>query len=46
MLHRYHLGCTQAETARALGMSQVQVSRRESTIRQQLNKAWAEASQP
>ena len=46
MLHRYHLGCTQAETARALGMSQVQVSRRESAIRQQLNKAWAEASQP
>lgn len=44
MLHRYRMGATQAETARALGISQVQVSRRESAIRQQLLAAWQDAA--
>lgn len=39
---RLRLGKTQAETARALGTTQVQVSRREHAIKQQLRQAWLE----
>lgn len=41
-LMRLCLGKTQAETARALDMSQVQVSRREMALKQQLRRAWLE----
>ena len=37
---RYRLGKTQAETARAMGMTQVQVSRRESAVKAALRQAW------
>jgi len=40
LLLRFRLGKTQVETARVLGMSQVQVSRRESLVKEQLRKAW------
>ncbi len=40
LMLRLRLGKTQAETARVLGMTQVQVSRREHAIRQQLQRAW------
>lgn len=43
LLLRYRFGKTQAETARALGISQVQVSRREMALKQQLRQAWMEA---
>lgn len=42
LMLRLRLGKTQAETARALGMTQVQVSRREHAIKQQLRQAWLE----
>lgn len=42
LMLRLRFGKTQAETARALGMTQVQVSRREQTLKQQLRQAWAE----
>lgn len=42
LLLRYHLGKTQAETARTLGMTQVQVSRRESAIKATLRQNWQE----
>jgi len=44
LLLRHRFGLSQAETARRLGMSQVQVSRRETHIRQQLLKAWQDDS--
>lgn len=44
MLLRYHLGNTQAETARHLGMTQVQVSRREAAVKQLLRQLWTEDS--
>lgn len=40
LLMRYRLGKTQAETARAMGMTQVQVSRRETAIKAALRQAW------
>ena len=41
LLHlRHTLGFTQAETARCMGLTQVQVSRREMLLRRQLRKAW------
>lgn len=40
LMLRLRLGKTQAETAQALGMTQVQVSRKEHAIRQQLQRAW------
>lgn len=40
LLMRYRLGKTQAETARAMGMTQVQVSRRESAVKAALRQAW------
>lgn len=40
LMLRLHLNKTQAETAKALGMTQVQVSRREQAIKQQLRRAW------
>ncbi|MGN0747524.1 MAG: sigma-70 family RNA polymerase sigma factor [Aristaeellaceae bacterium] len=40
LLMRYRLGKTQAETARAMGMTQVQVSRRESAVKAALREAW------
>lgn len=43
LLMRYRLGKTQAETARALGMTQVQVSRRESVIKARLRQNWRNA---
>ena len=42
LLLRLRLGKTQAETARAMGISQVQVSRREAAIKQRLRQAWTE----
>ncbi|MBQ8655170.1 MAG: sigma-70 family RNA polymerase sigma factor [Clostridia bacterium] len=39
-LMRFHLGKTQAETARSLGVSQMQISRRESAIKASVRKAW------
>lgn len=39
---RYMHGFTQAETARQLGMTQVQVSRREIVLRKELRDAWRE----
>ena len=42
LLLRLRLGKTQAETARAMGISQVQVSRREAAIKQRLRRAWTE----
>lgn len=42
LLLRYHLSKTQAETARTLGMTQVQVSRRESAIKAALRRSWQE----
>ena len=42
LLMRLRLGKTQAETARAMGISQVQVSRREAAIKQRLRQAWTE----
>lgn len=46
LLMRLCLGKTQSETARALGMSQVQVSRREMALKQQLRHAWLEDEPP
>lgn len=43
LLMRIHLGMTQAETARSLGMTQVQVSRREMALKLQLRAAWLES---
>ena len=43
LLLRFRFGKTQAETARTLGISQVQVSRREMALKQQLRQAWMEA---
>ncbi|MGN0970428.1 MAG: sigma-70 family RNA polymerase sigma factor [Aristaeellaceae bacterium] len=40
LLMRYRMGKTQAETARAMGMTQVQVSRRESAVKAALREAW------
>lgn len=40
---RLRFGKTQAETARALGISQVQVSRREMALKQKLRQLWLEA---
>lgn len=40
LLLRYHRGLTQAETARALGITQVRVSRREIALKAQLREAW------
>lgn len=40
LLMRYRLGKTQAETARAMGISQMQVSRKESAIKASLREAW------
>lgn len=37
---RFLEGCTQADTARKLGMTQMQVSRRESVLKRRLRKAW------
>lgn len=42
LMLRLRFGQTQAETARVLGMTQVQVSRREQALKQQLRQAWAE----
>ena len=42
LLLRLRLGKTQAETARAMGISQVQVSRREAAVKQRLRRAWTE----
>lgn len=42
LMLRLRFGHTQAETARALGMTQVQVSRREQALKQQLRQAWAD----
>lgn len=42
LMLRLRFGKTQAETARALGMTQVQVSRREQALKQQLRQAWTE----
>ncbi|MBQ8201070.1 MAG: sigma-70 family RNA polymerase sigma factor [Clostridia bacterium] len=39
---RCEQGLSQAETARQLGMTQVQVSRREAVLRRQLQRAWLE----
>ena len=38
---RFRLGLTQSETAKRLGMTQVQVSRREAAIKSQLREEWA-----
>ncbi|MBQ8312936.1 MAG: sigma-70 family RNA polymerase sigma factor [Clostridia bacterium] len=43
LLLRLRFGKTQAETARALGITQVQVSRREATLKQQIRQAWLAA---
>lgn len=43
MLLRFRLGCTQAETARRLHMTQVQVSRREAVLREQLRAQWSDS---
>ena len=43
LLLRFRFGKTQAETARTLGISQVQVSRREMALKQLLRQAWMEA---
>lgn len=43
LLLRFRFGKTQAETARTLGISQVQVSRKEMALKQQLRQAWMEA---
>lgn len=43
ILLRYRMGKTQTETAKAMGMTQVQVSRRESAIKAYLRHAWNEA---
>ncbi|MBQ7866358.1 MAG: sigma-70 family RNA polymerase sigma factor [Clostridia bacterium] len=43
LLLRFRFGKTQAETARTLGISQVQVSRREMALKQQLRQTWMEA---
>ena len=40
---RLHMGRTQRETAHSLGLSQVQVSRREMAIKQELRQAWLAA---
>lgn len=40
---RLHMGKTQTETARSLGLSQVQVSRREMTLKRELRQAWLAA---
>lgn len=40
MLLRYQEGLSQAETARRLGMTQMQVSRREAVLRRQLRREW------
>lgn len=40
LMLRLRFGKTQAETARALGMTQVQVSRREQALKHQLRQAW------
>lgn len=40
LLLRYHRGLTQTETARALGITQVKVSRREMALKTQLREAW------
>ena len=42
LLMRYRLGKTLAETARAMGVSQMQISRRESAIKSALRQAWYE----
>lgn len=43
ILLRLHMGRTQTETARSLGLSQVQVSRREMAIKRELRQAWLAA---
>lgn len=43
LLLRLRLGKTQAETAKALGISQVQVSRREIALKQQIRLSWMES---
>lgn len=40
LLLRYRLGRTQLETARALGTTQVQISRRECAIKKQIQSEW------
>ena len=42
---RFRLGRTQTEVARSLGISQVQVSRREMAIKARLREAWISAEQ-
>lgn len=42
LLLRYHLGLTQAQTGQRLGMTQMQVSRRERSVRTLLKQALAE----
>lgn len=44
-LMRFRLGRTQTEVARSLGISQVQVSRREMAIKARLREAWISAEQ-
>ena len=44
LLLRYRYGLSQTETARRLGMTQVQVSRREMQIKAQLKKEWLDDS--
>ena len=41
---RHIAGLTQAETARKMGMTQVQVSRREAVLRRELRRQWEGAS--
>lgn len=45
LLMRFRLGRTQSEVARAMGISQVQVSRREMAIKNRLRQAWQRAEQ-
>lgn len=42
LMLRLRYGRSQAETARALGTTQVQVSRREQALKQQIRQAWAD----
>ena len=44
VLLRYRYGLSQTETARRLGMTQVQVSRREMQIKAQLKEEWLDDS--
>ena len=43
MTLRHINGCSQAETAQKLNMTQIQVSRREKVLRRMLQKAWYES---